>query len=975
MSSFVLKEIEAGNPEDQAVLELFASSREHVVHVSASCLLPDKIAVTTKNGFVELIHSTSGEFRLFLTYLDHIPLDAALRCFSLAPSLYAISAKQQHNLVYSLSYSNELLCANVETGVVLTLATCVSRPSVVECDGDYIVCGEGNGQLSLWLGSAEESERVRVRGTGNRSLPPLMWQRRVFDDTVVCIGLHRDQLVCCSADYLCLVVAVDDGSVRASLSSLDLDRGVAAFVLTAPQLANGQNVLAVCLASRISVFASQPAGERDEAAGASARPTSALPSSFPSPSMSSARWSYRGGCGLSEGEEITCASCLGAYLAAGTRSGLVLLYACNAVTQQVSEVVRFNVGYGVKGTQLFADDTLLVVTSVGDVWRWPLQDLLSTGGRNGAKAATGTGESTDEEEEPLPETGALLPQPVVPPSLNTPVHPVQLNTTPYEVRHAQEGESEDGSSSFLDGVQHEAKTGVALTTMNVIGAAAATAEDSSTAASPAVAREDARKDGVTSVQVSSLHQGDATTLLMLSADDEDALDTQHEGDENADSLGTDGQPTEPTTTLSLGHPPLEPARTRPSFKVPEGSTAVQLAAQGKPRTPIYDPENASDSDEATRGDAPGADVLGDVSHCDSTGVSPPSSADTTAHMEAPLPADNEGTGTSTGGSSSSKRDDDRGVRKCEGRGIKACRRRSLANSLVGDTDKGEAAAAAAANSLATTSAASLEQPKEVAAERSSKDEGMAQLEAEFDQAVVRMLGPAVSIEGLRRGRRMDPRKVAGVLHNLATQRNATARVGAGGDGPLLTDSRASALAGLNSTKLLEEQRAAITSATFDFDAYRQSHRLEVDALQFQRPVKAPTYALHDRVFGGVEAVARIRGAPDDAGDDGSPSTTMATTAKKVAQAAAAAVTPAHVVQDDLRDVNYGRVKRVVDPAIVEERRRGGPELLQHCCDDLLFTSPSASSTVLFSEEVLLPSTAWEEVLLLPMPLPPAPSVF
>lgn len=194
--SWVFKEI---TPEehDAEQLNRFSVCREHVVRVALSALLPDIIGVTVENGFVELINLRSGKFRLFLTYLEDgaFPLEASLRCFSLVPCLQAaselgiaerikrrkgLSESTMRNLslissslskpisssssfglahtrggvetffLYSIAYSNQILIAEVNSGAVLVLGECESRPSVLTADGDYIMCGEGNGKVSVW---------------------------------------------------------------------------------------------------------------------------------------------------------------------------------------------------------------------------------------------------------------------------------------------------------------------------------------------------------------------------------------------------------------------------------------------------------------------------------------------------------------------------------------------------------------------------------------------------------------------------------------------------------------------------------------------------------------------------------------------------------------------------------------------------------------------------------------------------------
>lgn len=923
MASLVLREIGANKAEYRNVLELFTSFREHVIHVSATPLLPDQIAVTTKNGFVELISTTSGEFRLFLTYLDRIPLDASLRCFSLVPSLYAASLHHHHHLLYSLSYSNELLLADVESGVVQTLATCASRPSVVACDGDYVICGEGNGWVAVWRGSAEERDRVYARGAGGASLPPLLWQRALFEDAIVCAAVHRDQLVCCSADFGCVVVSVEDGQVRASLSA-EPDRVIAAFALTRPSLAAGHGVLAVCQASRISVFAMLPSPRVDAAEAV------AQPSASPLPAQQVERWTYRGGSVLEGAEEVACASCLGAHMAVGTRSGLVLLYACDATAPEVKELVRFNVGYGVKGTQLFADDTLLVVTSAGDVWRWPLCDLLSSTEQRASQVE-------EEGEEPVPAMGSP-PVPAAAPGIQA---AAQGGTTPsgdgggaspaipHEVSYTHEGDAEDRNLSMQDSSAVNALSTPREGDVEEFADDAAAAA-TGTAASASDGEPD--RETLTRVRLPLLHRPDDTDLTVSDDEDADAAIDK--------SLDTRSQPMEPPTTRGLSA--LSPA------SVPAEKRGIDAVAADKPapltKAPalLYDPERAVEGPDVgakrTAESEAAATGSAETSHCESVGgVSPPSSADTTARIEFSLQ-----------GASSRRRTPSKasGRGRYDFGGVDAPRAANAdcpprKDSCVSEEGSAKFSAQGAR-------AAASPAPKGTAAAKEAQE--MARLEGEFDEAMARVLGPTVSIEGLRRGRRMDPRKVASVLRNFANQQANDAS---------LAEGASPALAGLNSTKLLEEKRASVGAAAFDFEAYRQAHRLEVEAMQYQHPIKALTYALQDRVFDGVDAVARIQSVSGAAAD--------------IAEVRSGAALPP--VQDELRDVMHGCVRHRVDPAIAEERRRGGPDVAQHRCEDLLFPPRTAASAVLFHEDPLLPGTAWEEVLLLPLPLPPASSVF
>ncbi|GET86220.1 hypothetical protein, conserved [Leishmania tarentolae] len=945
MTSLTLREIGVTNnvAEDHDVLELFAASRETVVHVAASHLLPDHVAVTTKNGFVELIDTATGEFRLFLTYLDRIPLDASLRCFSLVPSLYAASQphlhrRRQHHLLYSLSYSNELLLGNVETGAMRVFATCESRPSVVHCDGDYIICGEGTGQVTVWRASVEREWDARHASSSAASatlLPPL-WKACLFDSTVVCANLHRDQLVCGSADYRCVVACVEDGVVRATLP-LDLNQAVAVFALTTPPTAQVlHKSLAVCLTSRISVFTSTPTRNTDTS-------TPLSPSSLPAAEHLEC-WTRQGDCILGR-EEVVCASCLGGYLAAGTISGLVLLYSCDAAELLVRELVRFHVGHGVTGMQLFPNDTLLVVTSVGDVWRWPLCDLLHNSRASGAKGerdeATEIEPTATVHQPPLPLAPVVQPAAAFPLDETLPTE-LRMLATPHEVSYTQEGDTEDRSFSVHDTStlthtpQRERET-----TARVEGTITAVSVGADVPL--ASAYSDAEEQGTSSVHLSTA----SASVRTLSVSSEDGRDEDHPDDPGNDNTDTDARLAEPATVSCLPPPPL-PASSTVSDKYGEKrkvSGVAPYATESQQRT-LYDPEQNTEEPEVVNVDvrsiASGNSI--DPSHNDlCIAISPSSTADIIANRDAAL------------------QDSDLDVPEVVAKGPAADAAAVAAKETISDkcTHPFRRNPADLCDTAGVTQGTSHSRPGNTSRQGTGMKTSMNDLELEFARAMKRLLGPAVGVEGLRKDRRMNPRKVAGVLANLTNQKTAAA---CAKGLPHEELPQPHALEGPNSTKLLEEKRATLEAAAFDFEAYRQSHRLEVDALQYHHPVRAPIYTLQDRVFDGVESAKRLY--DKEAGRD-------------TGAAGDAAATPPAVLEDELRDVTYGKVKWTLDPHIAEERRRGGPEMARHYCDDLIFSSPyPAKTTVLFAEEApLMPSTAWEEVLLLPLPLPPSPSVF
>ncbi|KAG5485819.1 hypothetical protein LSCM1_07232 [Leishmania martiniquensis] len=937
MTSLTLRELGVTHDaaEDHDVLELFAACRESVVHVAASHLLPSHVTVTTKNGFVELIDTATGEFRLFLTYLDRIPLDASLRCFSLVPSLYAASQQHhrrpQYHLLYSLSYSNELLLANVETGKVRVFVTCESRPSVAQCDGDYIVCGEGNGQVAVWRASVEEWDVRYTCSSAASTLPlPPLWRAPLFESTVTCANLHRNQLVCCSADYRCVVAGVEDGVVCAILP-LDLEQAVAVFSFTQPLTASLlHKSLAVCLTSRISVFASRSAG--DTAASAQLSPS--LPTARHSES-----WTHQGDSILGR-EGVACASCLGAYLAAGTLSGLVLLYSCDAAAPLVKELVRFNVGYGVIGMQLFPNDTLLVVTAVGDVWRWPLCDLLrsaSASGAEGEEGGTIEAEPTAAAHQPpLPLDAPGMPAALSPLDDTFPPEP-RVPASPHEVSYTQEGDTDDRNLSAQDAAP------LVHTPQRDCEAAARTQEAATAVSVDAIigASSDAEEERTPSVHLRTASASGRAS----SASSRDDRDENLSGEDGGESTGMDARRAEPATVLFLPQPPpLVSSTAADKCEEERAADEVTRCTPIAQRPTLYDPEESTGEPEVVNVDVLSTAATESVerSHNDLLiAVSPPSTADTTAHHDAAL----EDSGTE-GPAMAARRS---GVDAAkEGATSDKCLQ-SLRADYVGLQDT------TTVTQDTARSIPGIEGRQGAVTRKAAVDD----LELEFARAMKRLLGPVVDVGGLRKGRRMSPRKVAGVLANLTNQQMASASAKTlSHEAP----SQPHALEGPNSTQMLEEKRAALEAAAFDFEAYRQAHRLEVDALKYHHPVRAPAYTLQDRVFGAVESAGRLCGKE-------------AQVAAGTAGRAAAVLPPA--AEDELRDVTYGKVRWTLDPHIAEERRRGGPEMARHHCDDLIFSTPHPPKTsVLFAEEApLMASAAWEEVLLLPLPLPPAPSVF
>lgn len=542
--SLTFKEI-TREERDREQLQRFTSSRERVVSVAVSALLPDVVGITVENGFVELIDINSGNFRLFLTYLEGemVPLETCIRCFSLLPCLEIAvkvgivdrikrtrilegtvahppspaewpsppyqdlpvspsggSSSSQRGLnaffLYSIGYSNQILIADTSSGEVTVLTECESRPSVLAADGDYVMCGEGSGKVSVWnlmsimlrfahspasRQTSNEASWVRPSSSpsrgrdGGNSLERMdrgidrrssrvggghsTWLSAVLDTAVEAevegsiplwsafpsshdaldrpsitgLARCRYQLFCLTSDCHCAVLHVDSGMVVGKLAQelaplVSLlpfpsaeERGITCW---GGGYAGEEQDAAAPLTSMIAAYEDQLIvyrerdGAYEDVAGAAGTvlecsthsvsfPAGIVP--VPPPREGLRVYGYEGRCASSA--PIACLTCSEDFIAAGTKSGVVILYRCSPAFGIIEEIRRFDVWFAVVAIQLFSeaestktaqngsflavstpgdmrptlpineslDTTLLVVTATGNVWRWPLKELLLPG--------------------------------------------------------------------------------------------------------------------------------------------------------------------------------------------------------------------------------------------------------------------------------------------------------------------------------------------------------------------------------------------------------------------------------------------------------------------------------------------------------------------------------------------------------------------------------------------------------------------
>ncbi|CCW60253.1 unnamed protein product [Phytomonas sp. EM1] len=945
MSCFFLKQLNAGREEDKPLLDLFQHCRERVVRVTSTHYLPNHIAVTTQNGFIEFIDVCNGEFRLFLTHLEHhIPLESPVRCISLVPSYFSTHSASRESdlgncgpqLLYSLGFSNELLLANLETGVVSVLDRFNTRPSALFCDEDYIALGEGGGQVSVW----DLSHERRLQD-GVVAHPKLLWKKLLLEDTVVCLKVHHERLVCCSADHHFCVLLVDTGECLMTWVG-EPDPVVDILLFENPSMQHLTTV--ICLSTCFSIFT------ETELNSSNLTVREGVVEQFHS------KWKPHRRFALDN--VIQCATCFGNYLVAGTASGMVLLYYFSNLEDGMMVLARFDVGYSVVRVQLYADETLLVVSSAGDVWKWPLADLISESDKGNMSRGSGIPSRQGQDDLRKP-TG-------VPAVLNsTLADESQYTFSDCAETLAGEGGRESSVRLEDDYKSHD---------VHDVGI-----------------REEGEQQRQPSIPSALITESPPPKQIELPGE-HDEMDEVVQKSLSQTALSVDTPNVQPTSMVNaktqpcLIGPPLE--RTvygeETMTLVVDKLQDLKDVMKFKSSLP---PSNISEEEGSVSGEegevhqdnletATACSASRDISdHLQSGSESNDHAASVAVESEPEVVLVEEenlmDTSTNSISSSLSPRSDRPPQPVPEERNTDEEHTvdRIVSQPLEEEMSTNEKSPTTQPNALSNVHGDHDNIPPSDAVVRVTRGKELTQASSLYSPErelsnFQAMLGPPAVISGLRKGRRMDPRQIYQILKN-ESQSNES---GNAADGEMASKR-------LQSTAMILEQQDALRKSTFHLESYVKEHPLEAEALPYHYPVKLPTYSLEDRVFGdavppiidgGNAAALRIKA-------DGCIAGAAAANLMKAGWSSVKPALGSDEITDDLMDATRYRFTRKRDLELIEERRRGGPDINAHPCEDILYPATDPSSTVLFKEYQMQPSEQFE--LLLPMPLPALPSVF
>ena len=328
--SYQLVEIDQ-SPSFKPLLANYEANRDKIALTASCSSLPDVVATATTNGFVQVASLSGTSFRLFLVHLEETPLEAPLRLLHVAR--VGASASEVTHILFALAHDNGLCVGNVNSGEVQRLHSFVSRPSAIFCDGDHTLCGDASGELALWRHSFGFDE-------------PL-WTRNVLTTGVSALNVCRDIILVGTADFVVNVLSMQGRLLTTLPCEASPIRNAFAFF----SHASFRYLGVVTAEGVLTVW--QPAPNDSN----SWTPASVLQLEFPS---------------------VSSVTISNNFIAIGSETGQVALYDATDANE-IRPITCFPLKHAILGATVADDSHFVVVTSGGDVWRWPLKDVLPNG--------------------------------------------------------------------------------------------------------------------------------------------------------------------------------------------------------------------------------------------------------------------------------------------------------------------------------------------------------------------------------------------------------------------------------------------------------------------------------------------------------------------------------------------------------------------------------------------------------------------
>lgn len=921
--SLNFREVDRARSEHQELTSSFHRDRCNVSHVAADAHVPSQLVAVTANGFVQLVNLPASTFKLYLLHLAGTPLEAPFRCAALSPGMY-LTRCERVQLLFSLSHSNELLCGDLQSGAVQVMNKFRSRPSALYADGDYIACGDSSGSLCLWRATIPE---------GRAPSEFLLWQRQASSAAIASISINRDVIVVASDDFSVKVLSVATGE---ALSALLTEAARIVSVVGCPPPTDDL----ILLSEKGSVTVYTPT------------------------TLARTTWSPRI---VFHTFAVSCAALTNGFLAVGGTGGRVALYDVSAEDATTSDtdvgsaakrqaLVCYDLGHAIRHAAVTEDGYFVVATAAGDVWRWPMSDVI----KRPAAAET----LTENADESLIET----PYAAESTSVNA-SRGAQNQTSNVSDANKSDGDA-GGHSSESSGEQDPAP---------------ATASPQ-----PIIQRPVSSTTASRSPSLPPPHDGGSTApQVSISAARFGDGDFSHDLDEVAAAgiafSGAEvggGGATGDATVIYMDDDDEDNANHR--VRRPRGH---QHNHQRVP-TPPQEPHEVASNPTTHR-------TLDGDDDDDADTAAIPSTVNNTTHNQT---KDELGRHLSAVGGNSSTGN---------GSDVSSLRRAHFAADVVRrEVSRSPAARVGTSprnHATGTSPSASPASPSRRAVHVDT-------------EAVVadelRDVRIAVDIPGLRAGRRMDPRVARATVERAALPQPHSV---APHELSIVHDNNSSAGVAAMARSALETSAYVTPEGRFDARRYAEDHKPLAQALEYRFAIPAQNFSRDDIVFNAIGLTSPAAGSENAAGRSMISASTSDEKENSTGHDGAADRTPrsgrgssppppppagaakgyptsnssrcsngnnspvaavdancTNRQLDELMDATFHKFVRKRDDVAEKQRAKPGPDIRRHLCDDLLFPARGAS-TVFFSEHA--PALPPPQSLVLPLPVPPTPPFF
>ncbi|CUE96497.1 Hypothetical protein, putative, partial [Bodo saltans] len=226
---------------------------------------------------------------------------------------------------------------------------------------------------------------------------------------------------------------------------------------------------------------------------------------------------------------------------------------------------------------------------------------------------------------------------------------------------------------------------------------------------------------------------------------------------------------------------------------------------------------------------------------------------------------------------------------------------------------------------------------------------------------------AVSIPGLKQGRRWDPRRIEAAL----TRQTDDA-----------SDSRAAFSVPVDqSTAAVEAEDARLAQQEFDYEQYAAAHPLETNALRHMNPIKGVVYHKSEVLFSSLSPRGEKQATTITETNKSQRGDTAHIAERALFSSPSPVVPPVpsatdlgagKFVGDDLVDATFLKFAQRRD---AQQRKRqqaigAGPNIRDHLVHDLLVAPPNCAPAAIFFTEFKVPLSD-PPLLTMPMPLPPS----